>query len=236
MVGGGEALDVTGELGDDELQRLFDALDAGEYTVADGILDTAEARAAERGDGGNAATLRAYWLTGAGGRAIRWGTHGDFARCVEYVGKYMPGRANGYCAKLHHERTGYWPGRKLDKGQTGEEPAKKKKRGRIKTLIRKALQKVGVKVGEAAVEALVDAAVELGGDEERAAESIVADYIREEHSVSGTATAEASIGGMRSFADVEALVRAALSERRRAETGRGWAYIHVSDLTAGEVV
>lgn len=241
MAGGGdEGLDVTAELGDDQLRALFDALDAGEYAAVGEALDAVEARVAERGGEGNAATLRTYWLTGAGGRAIRWGTDGDFTRCVRYVGKYMSGEnTRGYCARLHKTATGYWPGKKLGskgkggKGGAAEEPAKKK--GRIRTLVQKALRKVGIRAGEADVEALAEAAEAMGGDEEHAAEAVVGDYIRE-HAVSGVAAAEASIAGTRSFSDVEALVRAALQRRRQAETGRAWAYVQVSDLTAGQVV
>ena len=61
------------------------------------------------GDGG-AAKLKAYWTVGEGGSKIRWGTSGDFTRCTRHLDKYMPGRAEGYCANLHHAMTGMWPG------------------------------------------------------------------------------------------------------------------------------
>lgn len=62
--------------------------------------------------GGNAETLRRYWASGKGAVKIRWGTPGDFKRCVKQVNKYMPGRAEGYCANLHKRSTGEWPGKK----------------------------------------------------------------------------------------------------------------------------
>jgi len=59
--------------------------------------------------GGNAETLRRYWAEGKGAVKIRWGTPGDFNRCVREVSKFMPGEAKGYCANLHHRATGMWP-------------------------------------------------------------------------------------------------------------------------------
>lgn len=58
---------------------------------------------------GNAEKLREYWTTGPGGLKIVWGTPGDFTRCVANVDKYMPGRAEGYCANLHKRMNGKWP-------------------------------------------------------------------------------------------------------------------------------
>ena len=60
--------------------------------------------------------LKRYWTIGAGGKKIRWNTPGDFARCVRQIRKYAAKEgfsAEGYCARLHHEMTGMWPG---DKG------------------------------------------------------------------------------------------------------------------------
>ena len=61
---------------------------------------------------GNAETLRRYWTVGEGAAKIRWGTPGDFDRCVRQLDDYMPGRAEGYCALLHKRATGFWPGDK----------------------------------------------------------------------------------------------------------------------------
>lgn len=62
---------------------------------------------------GNAENLRRYWTVGKGGLKIRWGTGGDWKRCVRYLSKYLGPRAKGYCALRHKEMTGLWTG---DKG------------------------------------------------------------------------------------------------------------------------
>jgi hypothetical protein len=61
---------------------------------------------------GNAEELRQYWLTGKGAAKIRWGTGGDWTRCVRQLSKYMGPRAKGYCALRHKEATGLWTGDK----------------------------------------------------------------------------------------------------------------------------
>lgn len=57
---------------------------------------------------GNAETLRRYWTTGAGAAKIKWGTPGDFNRCVRNVSRFMGARARGYCALRHKAATGMW--------------------------------------------------------------------------------------------------------------------------------
>lgn len=59
--------------------------------------------------------LRRYWLRGAGAAKIRWGTPGDFTRCVRELDGKMTD-PEGYCANLHKSATGMWPG---DKRNTG---------------------------------------------------------------------------------------------------------------------
>lgn len=97
-----------------------------EVTAADAVRRTAEAslRAAEgKAEGGadrnrgNAEQLRRYWTVGAGGAKIRWGTPGDFTRCVRELREHMGERAKGYCANRHKEMNGVWPG---DRSNTGE--------------------------------------------------------------------------------------------------------------------
>ena len=66
---------------------------------------------------GDAEKLRRYWTVGAGGLAIRWNTPGDFGRCVKKLERHMPGRAEGYCARLHKRATGVYPGSKLNVGR-----------------------------------------------------------------------------------------------------------------------
>ena len=66
---------------------------------------------ADRNRGG-AEKLRRYWTKGPGAAKIRWGTAGDWTRCVRYLGKYLGPRAKGYCALRHHEVTKMWTGDK----------------------------------------------------------------------------------------------------------------------------
>lgn len=63
------------------------------------------------GDKG-ARQLRRYWTTGVGGQVkIRWGSPGDFTRCVVNLSKYVdPEQAKRMCANYHHSMTGMWPG------------------------------------------------------------------------------------------------------------------------------
>lgn len=72
---------------------------------------------------GGAESLRRYWTRGKGAAKIRWGTPGDWTRCVRQLSKYMGPRAKGYCQLRHKEVTGVYtgdprnPGRK--KGRVG---------------------------------------------------------------------------------------------------------------------
>ena len=61
------------------------------------------------------ASLKRYWLTGAGAAKIRWGEGGDFMRCVTAINaeitkhgrKPLPDHEiKGLCANLHREATG----------------------------------------------------------------------------------------------------------------------------------
>ena len=70
---------------------------------------------------GNAEALRRYWTRGKGALKIRWGTPGDWTRCVRQLSKYMGPRAKGYCQLRHKEVTGVYTGSKFNVG---------KKRGR----------------------------------------------------------------------------------------------------------
>jgi len=80
-----------------------------------GIADTPS-------DVANVARLKKYWTVGTGGTAkIRWNTPGDWTRCNRNLKKYMPkpGMSEGYCAELHHEMTGEWPGDRRNVGRRG---------------------------------------------------------------------------------------------------------------------
>lgn len=66
------------------------------------------------------AALKRYWAVGAGGIKIRWNTPGDFTRCVRELRKYAAEggfSAEGYCARLHHDMTGVWPGDRKNVGK-----------------------------------------------------------------------------------------------------------------------
>ena len=58
---------------------------------------------------GKAEKLRRYWVYGRGAAKIRWGTPGDWKRCVRHLAKYMGPRAKGYCNLRHHEAIHMWP-------------------------------------------------------------------------------------------------------------------------------
>ena len=62
-------------------------------------------------DRGNADALRRWYVHGEGAAKIRWGTDGDFMRCVRIAGKHMGERAKGYCQLRHIEATGQPAGR-----------------------------------------------------------------------------------------------------------------------------
>lgn len=66
---------------------------------------------------GNAERLRRYWTKGPGALKIRWGTPGDWTRCVRYLSKYMGPRAKGYCQLRHKEATGVYTGSRLNPGR-----------------------------------------------------------------------------------------------------------------------
>lgn len=60
--------------------------------------------------------LRDYWLNGEGAAKIRWGTEGDFRRCVTHLREHVGSNAEGTCANLHRDATGMWPGDKRNPG------------------------------------------------------------------------------------------------------------------------
>lgn len=56
--------------------------------------------------------LMSYWTKGAGAAKIRWGTDGDFDRCVVELRKHVPATIDvkGLCSNLHVKATGARPG------------------------------------------------------------------------------------------------------------------------------
>ena len=59
--------------------------------------------------------LKRYWLHGPGAAKIRWGSPGDWRRCVRHLSKYMGPRAKGYCQLRHRDANGYFTGDKKNK-------------------------------------------------------------------------------------------------------------------------
>jgi LysM repeat protein len=57
-----------------------------------------------------AGRLRRYWTRGPGAAKIKWGTDGDFKRCVRQVRKYVGTGAEGLCNVYHHAALGTAPG------------------------------------------------------------------------------------------------------------------------------
>lgn len=96
---------------DDEISlSLRDRIAVVESMVAAGGLDR---------NRGNAERLRRYWTKGPGAAKIRWGTPGDWKRCVRYLSKYLGVRAKGYCQLRHKEATGVYTGSRLNPGRRG---------------------------------------------------------------------------------------------------------------------
>jgi hypothetical protein len=68
---------------------------------------------------GNAERLRQYWTHGKGAAKIRWGTKGDWSRCVRHLVKYLGPRAKGYCQLRHKDALGFYTSThaKMDKAR-----------------------------------------------------------------------------------------------------------------------
>jgi len=88
------------------------------WTSEFGMLPITAAGGIDR-NRGNAEKLRRYWTVGKGGAKIRWGTGGDWTRCVRQLSKYLGPRAKGYCALRHKEMTGLWTGDKAHRQMYG---------------------------------------------------------------------------------------------------------------------
>lgn len=70
------------------------------------------------GDARNTERLMHYWSEGAGATKIRWGSDGDFDRCVVELSKYVgPGVVKGLCSNLHKRATGARPGHAPGEGK-----------------------------------------------------------------------------------------------------------------------
>lgn len=100
-----EAMKELGGLSDEQ----FDSL------VAAGGLDR---------NRGQSEKLRKYWTVGKGAAKVRWGTGGDWSRCVRHLTKYMGPRSKGYCSLRHKEMTGVWTGDKRHRALYGRKNGK----------------------------------------------------------------------------------------------------------------
>lgn len=101
-------------------EDYFSLLSTEEYAMleAEGLLEEFSIQAAGGLDRnrGNAEELRRYWTRGKGAAKIRWGTPGDWTRCVRQLSKYMGPRAKGYCQLRHKEVTGVYTGSRFNPG------------------------------------------------------------------------------------------------------------------------
>ncbi len=123
-----EEMDLTEELSDEQVQSLFDAFEKEDWNEVDRIIDEFDRTGIfqlmdEKAGGpdknrGGADKLRKYWTVGKGGAKIRWGSEGDWTRCVTQLSKYLGPRAKGYCALRHKEMNGIWPGDKQNKSDS----------------------------------------------------------------------------------------------------------------------
>lgn len=59
--------------------------------------------------------LRSYWTKGKGALKIRWGTSGDWRRCVRQLRRYIGVRAKGYCQHRHADVMGFYTGDKRNR-------------------------------------------------------------------------------------------------------------------------
>lgn len=99
--------------------QLSRELEARRFELENIILPAVTAAAAARVEpfvaSGNAARgqaehLRVYWTKGKGAMKIRWGTKGDWRRCVRQLRKYLGSRTEGYCQNMHKRANGFYTG------------------------------------------------------------------------------------------------------------------------------
>ena len=103
-------------------QKFFDKLDNS--NSLDDTLKAVFSMTAAGGldrNSGHAEQLRRYWTVGKGASKIRWGTGGDWTRCVRNLSKYMGPRSQGYCSLRHKEMTGVWTGDKRHRQMYGRQ-------------------------------------------------------------------------------------------------------------------
>jgi len=89
----------------DQVAEAFDGWTDGtvELFAPDAMVDLREVA-------GTGVELKAYWTHGKGAAKIRWGTDGDFNRCVRHLGKYVED-PKGLCNTYHVAALGAPPGK-----------------------------------------------------------------------------------------------------------------------------
>lgn len=105
-----------------EVDESSPAVQASAYEFSkfwEGVVEPLLAKGGLDRNRGNAEALRRYWTRGKGALKIRWGTPGDWTRCVRQLSKYMGPRAKGYCQLRHKEVTGVYTGDKKNVGRQG---------------------------------------------------------------------------------------------------------------------
>lgn len=115
--------DLMAKMSPDELEELIDAV---EEIKAAPVAELTGGKIGEPGKGnkGNIRPIIRWFERGEGAARIRWGTSGDFMRCVRLAGKHMTlDNAKGFCNKRHVAVLGNAPGQgpHAGKGFTAEE-------------------------------------------------------------------------------------------------------------------
>jgi hypothetical protein len=108
------------EVLNDVLVQVDNSVQASGYDFAmfwDKVVEPLLAAGGLDRNRGNAEELRRYWTSGKGAAKIRWGTPGDWTRCVRNLSKYMGPRAKGYCQLRHKDATGVYTGSRANPGR-----------------------------------------------------------------------------------------------------------------------
>lgn len=199
---------------------------------------------------GDAEKLKRFWSHGKGAAEIRWGTPGDFNRCVVKLTPHLGEGAKGYCADRHHDALGIWPAThaKLERGKASmaTEATTKAPYGNVEYAdpgLRGDKQKrypldtdAHIRAAWSYINQKKNAALYSPADLKKVRARIAAAMKRIGAKVSSPAS-EAQIGGQWSYSDVQDMVRDALKERIRAQSGTsGYVWCSVVDLTDSDVV
>lgn len=116
---GGQAMHLIRILRPDILREATAMTDddvAEPQAAASAQVEAQQSRTVTRSD----RPLRNYWLRGEGAIKIRWGTPGDFTRCVRQLREHVRD-PEGLCAEYHFEANGFWPGDRRNLHASAEE-------------------------------------------------------------------------------------------------------------------